>query len=120
MGIGGKERTVDHARETARVLNEIEPDFIRIRTFIPKINTPLLEEVQSGSFEMLSPHEVLDEAAALLSGIRISSYLASDHYSNYINLEGQLPAAKPTLLERIREARKRSKTEFRPFFIGTE
>ena len=120
LSIGGKDRTIDHARETARVLNEISPDFIRLRTFIPKIDTPLLEEVQAGEFKMLGPHEVLDETASLLADIHIASYLASDHYTNYINLEGNLPDGKPKLLEMIREARKRDESEFRPFFIGTE
>jgi len=45
LGIGGQERTGEHARETARVINEIAPDFVRLRTFVPKINTPLLEDV---------------------------------------------------------------------------
>ena len=36
LGIGGKERTRSHALETARVLNDISPDFIRLRTFVPK------------------------------------------------------------------------------------
>ena len=55
LGIGGKERTVSHAIKTAGVLNEIGPNFIRLRTFVPKINTQLLADVKSGSFQMLVP-----------------------------------------------------------------
>ena len=120
LGIGGSDRTRDHANETARVLNEIGPDFIRLRTFIPKMNTPLLEDVKSGVFQMLGPHGVLDETAALLKEITASSYLASDHYSNYINLEGRLPQDKERLLASIRETRLREESDFRPVFIGTE
>ncbi len=120
LGIGGKERTVCHARETAGVLNKIGPDFIRLRTFVPKINTPLLADVQSGSFQMLGPHDILHEAAMLIEGIRASSLLTSDHYTNYINLEGRLPEEKQQLLAKIATALKRDENTFRPFFIGTE
>jgi radical SAM superfamily enzyme YgiQ (UPF0313 family) len=120
LGIGGKDRTDAHARETAIVLNEIVPDFIRLRTFVPKINTPLLEEVQRGSFQMLSPHEVLREAALLIKELKATSYLTSDHYTNYVNLEGKLPEEKKRLLDKISIALKQDETSFRPFFIGTE
>jgi radical SAM superfamily enzyme YgiQ (UPF0313 family) len=118
LGIGGKCRTLSHARETAKVLNQIEPDFIRLRTFVPKINTPLLEEVQNQSFKMLSPHEVLHETALLIKNIQVSSHLTSDHYTNYINLEGRLPEAKIRLLDEIDAALRRDEKSFRPFFIG--
>ena len=120
LGIGGKERTDSHARETAKVLNEIVPDFIRLRTFVPKINTSLLREVQDGSFQMLSPHEVLQETALLIKELQASSYLTSDHYTNYINLEGKLPEGKKGLLDKINIALKQDEASFRPFFIGTE
>jgi radical SAM superfamily enzyme YgiQ (UPF0313 family) len=120
LGIGGKDRTDAHARETARGLNEIVPDFIRLRTFVPKINTPLLAEVQTGTFQMLSPHEVLQETALLIKELHATSYLTSDHYTNYINLEGKLPKERNRLLDKINIALKQDETSLRPFFIGTE
>ncbi len=120
LGIGGQERTNEHAWETARVINEIEPEFIRLRTFVPKVNTLLLQEVMEGQFKMLSPHGVLRETAALLEGLTVSSMLTSDHYTNYVNLCGRLPDEKPRLLEEIDEALRRDESEFRPFFIGTQ
>ena len=120
LGIGGKDRTDAHARETARVLNEIVPDFIRLRTFVPKINTPLLTEVQNGSFQMLSPHEVFQEVALLIKELQATSYLTSDHYTNYINLEGKLPEERKRLLDKINIALKQDEASFRPVFIGTE
>jgi radical SAM superfamily enzyme YgiQ (UPF0313 family) len=120
MGIGGKDRTVQHARETARVLNAIEPNFIRIRTFVPKVDTPLLEEVQNNTFRMLGPHDILRETEMFIKNLEVSSFLASDHYTNYINLEGRLPEAKERLLAEIRIALDRDESTFRPFFIGTQ
>jgi radical SAM superfamily enzyme YgiQ (UPF0313 family) len=120
LGIGGQDRTREHAQETARVINQIAPDFVRLRTFVPKINTPLLQDVMEKRFNMLSPHGVLRETAALLEGLTISTTLTSDHYTNYINLCGWLPDDKPRLLNEIRQALERDESEFRPFFIGTQ
>jgi len=120
LGIGGKARTAEHATETARVLNAIDPDFIRLRTFVPKVNTPLLKDVQSGTFQMLGPHGVLHETRRLVEALFVSAQLTSDHYTNYINVQGQLPDTKPALLLQLDEALKRSPGSFRPFFIGDQ
>jgi len=108
-------------RDVAEIKEDIleASDFIRLRTFVPKINTPLLEEVQNQSFKMLGPHEVLQETALLIKNVQVSSYLTSDHYTNYINLEGRLPEAKSRVLDEIDAALRRDEKSFRPFFIGT-
>ena len=120
LGLGGKERTKEHALETARVLNEIEPDFVRLRTLVPKINTLLLHQIKKGKFKLLGPHEVLKETRLLLENLHCKTYLTSDHYTNYINLEGKLPDAKSRLIQQIDSALTWDESEFRPFFIGTE
>ena len=120
LGIGGRERTVEHAIETARVINEVVPHFVRLRTFVPKINTPLLEDVMKGRFKMLGPHDVLKECALLLEYLAVDTILTSDHYTNYINLHGRLPDDKPRLLTEIEGALKRDESEFRPFFVGNQ
>jgi radical SAM superfamily enzyme YgiQ (UPF0313 family) len=120
LGIGGVARTLPHACRTADVLNRIAPDFIRLRTFVPKRNTPLLKMVESGVFEMLGPHGVLKEAAAIIRLLDAPSQLTSDHYTNYLNLEGRLPGCRSRLMEQIEDALKRPETDFRPFFIGDQ
>ncbi len=120
LGIGGKERTASHAAETARVLNAIDPDFIRLRTFVPKVNTPLLEDVQSGVFRVLGPHEVLRETERLIRDLAVTSRLTSDHYTNYINLHGKLPENKQSLLRQLEKALQQREDTFRPFFVGDQ
>ncbi|MFC1995942.1 radical SAM protein, partial [Chloroflexota bacterium] len=39
-GLGGPTMSKQHAKNTARVLNEINPDYIRLRPFVPRPNTP--------------------------------------------------------------------------------
>ena len=71
LGIGGQERSLQHAAATATAINAIRPNFLRLRTFVPKIKTPLLAEVLDGRFRMLTPHEVIRETMALLVGISV-------------------------------------------------
>ena len=120
LGIGGAARTLPHASRTADVLNRIAPDFIRLRTFVPKVHTPMLKMVESGAFKMLGPHGVLEEAATMIRRLAAPSRLTSDHYTNYINLEGVLPGCRNRLLTQIDDALKRPEADFRPFFVGDQ
>jgi radical SAM superfamily enzyme YgiQ (UPF0313 family) len=120
LGIGGKDRTEAHARETASVLNTIAPDFVRLRTFVPKINTLLLHQIRRERFHMLSPHELLLETRLLLENLNCTTLLFSDHYTNYLNLEGRMPGDKNRLLASIDEALALDESRFRPFFVGTQ
>lgn len=120
LGIGGPERSAAHARETARVLNAIQPAVVRLRTFVPKVNTPLLADVQAGRFRMLTPHQVIDETMALLEQITVPTKIVSDHYTNYVDVAGCLPQDGAALLDTLRRARRRDEATFRPFFIGTQ
>jgi radical SAM superfamily enzyme YgiQ (UPF0313 family) len=120
LGLGGQDRSETHARETARVINEMEPEVVRLRTFVPKINTPLLADVEAGRFKMLSPHQVLTETKELLEQITAPVLVASDHYTNYLEVAGQLPEDRNAMLEALRRALKRDESSFRPFFIGTQ
>ncbi len=120
LGIGGQKRTKQHGVATARVLNMVAPDFIRLRTFLPKIDTPLLVDVENYAFSMLGPHEVLRETKEIIAPLTVHSQLTSDHYTNYINVEGRLPQDKPRLLTQIDTALQRDERSFRSIYVGTQ
>jgi radical SAM superfamily enzyme YgiQ (UPF0313 family) len=120
LGLGGQELTENHARETARVINEMAPHVVRLRTLVPKINTPLLTDIQAGRFRLLSPHGVIRETLALIEAIAIPVQITSDHYTNYVNAAGQLPQDKMALLSLLRKNLARDEATFRPFFIGAQ
>lgn len=120
LGIGGVERSEIHALKTAEAINEIEPDFVRLRTLVPKINTLLLHEIKKGRFQLLSPYRVLKETRRLLENLHCQTSLTSDHYTNYLNLSGNLPEEKNRLLSEIDRALNWEPDRFRPFFIGTQ
>ena len=120
LGLGGKERTKEHIKETVKVLNRINPNFIRIRTFLPKINTPMLEDINTGKFKILLPHEVLQETYDLINGLDVISRVFSDHYTNYVMVSGKLPEDRNRMLNEIEHALKRDESCFRDVYIGKE
>jgi radical SAM superfamily enzyme YgiQ (UPF0313 family) len=120
LGLGGVERSEIHALKTAEAINEIEPDFVRLRTLVPKINTLLLHEIKKNRFQLLSPYQVLKETRLLLENLQCRTILSSDHYTNYLDLSGNLPENKDRLLARIDQALNWEPECFRPFFIGTQ
>jgi len=120
LGLGGKERSLEHAMQTASALNAINPTFIRLRTLLPKRNTPLLKEIVTGTFQILGPHEVLRETWEIVSRLNVDSMLASDHYTNYINVCGTFPQDKSRVLQEIETALGRNESTFRPIYIGNQ
>jgi len=81
-GLGGKIMSDQRARNTARVLNEINPDFVRSRRFVPRKATPLFEEWKKGEFQLLSPHEELREIGTMIENLDVTGKVCFDHYIN--------------------------------------
>jgi radical SAM superfamily enzyme YgiQ (UPF0313 family) len=120
IGIGGKERTHEHALNTAKALNAINPDFIRIRTFLPKIDTLLLHQIRKGRFQILSPHEALRETGEIIRNLEVTSRIASDHYTNYVDIHGTMPRDRDRMLAAIGDALQMEERIFRPVYVGTQ
>lgn len=101
-GLGGKRWAREHVRETARVLNEINPHFIRLRSLAIREDIPLYQKWERGEFELLTDDEVVEEIGELIQRLEVTSYLASDHIENLLQeVEGQLPEAKEKMLGAI-------------------
>lgn len=120
LGLGGVERSEAHALKTAEAINGIVPDFVRLRTLVPKINTLLLHQIKKDRFRLLSPHQVLKETRLLIENLQCRTILASDHYTNYLNLSGNLPEDRDRLLGEIDQALEWDTSRFRPMFVGTQ
>jgi radical SAM superfamily enzyme YgiQ (UPF0313 family) len=119
VGIGGQERTREHAQNSARVLNAFSPDFIRLRTFVPVPGTPLYDDYKKGLFQLLSPHQALREIGMLIENLECSkSMVLSDHISNYWNINGIIPDDKEIMLQAVEEALKVDESWFRPAHLS--
>lgn len=117
IGIGGKKLWQEHARDTANVLNAINPDFIRLRTWVPVPVAPLYKDYRSGEFQLLSPYEALKETHLLLENLEVTSLFLSDHISNFVNISGHLPRDKENMLAKINSALQCDENSFRPAII---
>ncbi len=103
-GLGGRKMSGGHARETARVLSEIDPDYIRLRSLIVRRGTALRPQWESGDFEPLSEDEVVEEMGELISGLHCQSYIVSDQMSNLLgDVQGKLPQDRQKILGIISE-----------------
>jgi radical SAM superfamily enzyme YgiQ (UPF0313 family) len=106
LGIGGEEKWEQHAKGTAEVLNQVDPHFIRVRTFIPQPNSSLYEAMGKGGFQSASPETILNETKLLLEKLQVTSQFLSDHISNLLPLHGKLPEDKEKMIQMIEEALK--------------
>ena len=103
-GLGGKKMSQEHARETAKVLNEIAPDYIRLRTLHVSPAMPLWAKSQDGDFELQTEDEVVREIAVFIENLQVTSYLKSDHILNLLmEVEGKMPEEKDKCLNIIDE-----------------
>lgn len=106
-GIGGKENSIEHALESARVLNAMEPDYIGLLTLLLEEGTELYEDVKNGKFQILNPKEVLIETKNLVENLEIDNCIfRSNHASNYLSLRGTLMEDKGLILKQIEEGLK--------------
>jgi histone acetyltransferase (RNA polymerase elongator complex component) len=99
-GLGGRGLSEEHAVESADALNQINPDFIRLRPLAFPVRAPLYELVTSGQFDRCNDVEIVEELHTFIGGLEgISSNLVSDHILNlFADLKGQLPEDKPVMI----------------------
>lgn len=95
-GIGGNAFTRENALETADALNQINPDFIRLRTLAIPDNVSLFKDVSAGTFHPMGDREVAQEILLFIQSLEgINSTLKSDHILNlFQEVEGRLPQNK--------------------------
>lgn len=91
ISAGGKNRLKEHAIGSAEICNEVNPDFIRLRTLIVQHGSLLEEKLKSGLYETTSPLEKLNEVKTFLENLNLKKCeLASDHFTNYIWVDNKI------------------------------
>ncbi len=118
-GLGGKEFTHRHAVNTARVINAVNPEFIRIRTFQAIPGTQMADRIEKGELTPLTPEEMLQEEYELIKNLDCTSFYVSDHLLNFHvwengrpkQLDGKLPEDKAKMLVLIENSLKAMKED---------
>lgn len=101
-GLGGVERSMVHASETARVLSEMDPDQIGALSLMLVPGTDLHARWKRGEFVLPDAYGLLVEIREMLTGLHLTRGLfLANHASNYLPLKVRLPSGKQRALEEI-------------------
>ncbi len=112
LGLGGVAHSAEHAIASAQVLNEINPEYLALMTLMVRPNTVLSKQVESGSFKLLTPLQILEEAHLILENTELSGTLfRANHNSNYVQLRGVLNDDKARLLSEIEQLKQQLSNE---------
>ena len=119
-GLGGQEIWKEHAVETAKALNQINPHFIRLRSLRVPRRVPLHEKLKDGSFTMQTDDMIAEEIKLFIETLDgITSMVTSDHIMNLLEeVTGRLPQDKEMMLEVIRKYQALSDLDRTIFRIG--
>ncbi len=105
LGIGGRERSLIHARKTGELLTAMDPDYVGALTLMLIPGTPLHDDYIHGRFELPSQQELLLELREMVYHTNLSKGLFfSNHASNYLPLKIRYPHGKEEALKMIDKA----------------
>ena len=119
-GIGGKTLSEEHARETARLLNAVVPEFIRVRTFAMHPVSPMKKMVEDGTFVPMTDEEIVEEIRILVSCLdTMHSYFSCADFSLNLlmHVDGYLDAKKDWMLEELDKYRALTDTQKKAYSL---
>ena len=119
LGVGGRELTEQHARNTAATLTRMDPPFVGALTTTVVPGTPLHAEQQAGRFELPGKFELLTELRTIVADSDFTSCrFSANHASNYLPIRADLPSHKPALVELLDEViRERNERKLKPEWL---
>jgi radical SAM superfamily enzyme YgiQ (UPF0313 family) len=103
-GIGGRALSEEHAKETARLLNLVKPDFIRVRTFAMHPLSPMQKMVKEGTFIPMNDEEIVAEIRLLVATLDpMHSYFSCADFSLNLlmQIDGYLDEKKEWMLKEL-------------------
>jgi radical SAM superfamily enzyme YgiQ (UPF0313 family) len=119
LGLAGIEGSEEHALATARVLTEMDSDYVGALTLTIRSETPLYREWKQGDFSPISPFQSLRELKIMIEYSTFTNcFFSSMHASNYFSIRGRLPQEKERMigeLEAVME--KGNRSLLRPEFL---
>ena len=101
-GLGSEERMAEHAVHTAEVISAIKPEYASLLTLMVHPAAPLWYDIQSGTFKLLTPEQIMEETRLFLTHIDSEgTVFRSNHASNYVALAGTFNRDIPQMLHQI-------------------
>lgn len=104
LGIGGIERSVEHASSSGRLLTLADPEFVGALSLQIRPGAPLYEEWESGEFVLPDKFQMIRELGIIVEETDLTDgYFYSNHISNYLPVKAKFPEEKEKVLKRIKE-----------------
>ncbi|MDG5813470.1 radical SAM protein [Chitinispirillales bacterium ANBcel5] len=105
LGLGGTERSLEHARRTGEALTSMDPNYIGALTLIPCDNTQLMSKIEQKTFSLPGPEQMLLELKVMLENTQLSrGIFYANHASNYLPLRVRMPREKENALKLLDQA----------------
>jgi radical SAM superfamily enzyme YgiQ (UPF0313 family) len=102
LGIGGREKSLQHARATGELLSKLNPNFIGALTVMLIPGTPLYQDYVQGKFTLPDELGLLRELREMIAYTNLTrGYFFSNHASNYLPIKAKLPSGKQKALDLI-------------------
>jgi radical SAM superfamily enzyme YgiQ (UPF0313 family) len=101
-GLGGRKFSRQHAVNSAKLMNETQPEFVSTLVVSFPMGEERFRAGFNGDYEPVSQMELFEEIRLLVESFELeNTVFRSDHASNYLVLKGTLGADKQRLLETI-------------------
>jgi len=104
LGIGGSKYSSENARETAKVISEVKPDYVGALTLYLEngIKDEFLTKFDE-EFIQISDSEAINELEELITEINVDGNVVfrANHGSNAYNIAGTFPEDKQAMLDKI-------------------
>ena len=114
LGAGGVDRTEQHAHESARLITEMDPEFLSALTLTIIPGTPIHRMMEKGHFELPTISGLLEEMRTMVAEAQpTSAIFRTNHASNYLPVEGRLPRDRDSIVSTI-DAALRGEIPLRP------
>jgi len=119
LGIGGVDGSERHSRETARILTDLDPDYVGALSVIVVPGTPLHKDYLQGRFRVPDPFELIRELRVMIGESSFTNCVfRSNHASNYLPVKATLPRDREQILAAIDTVLKaRDQRHLRPEFL---
>jgi radical SAM superfamily enzyme YgiQ (UPF0313 family) len=119
LGLGGRERSREHAIATGQVVSAMDPTYFSLLTLMVVPGTELYRQYKAGEFVLIEPLEMLAEMRVMIQHIEgvTGCVFRTNHASNYLPLAGTLPQDKERLLATLDRALAQGKSVLRPEYL---
>jgi radical SAM superfamily enzyme YgiQ (UPF0313 family) len=105
LGVGGVERSREHAEASARLVTEMDPEFLSLLTLTIVPGTPTATLAARGGFELPAIEQLLLELRTIVAASRpTAAVFRTNHASNYLPLEGRLPRDRDRIVATVDRA----------------